>query len=70
MATPAPHPHRPVLDEELRTLRTSITRMGELVDRAITDAMLGLTARDVDRCTAVVAEDARLNALHREVREL
>ena len=44
--------------------------MGELVDEGISQAMTGLARRDVDRCTAVIAEDARLNALHHDVREL
>jgi len=64
------HPHRPVLDEELRRLRARVARMGELVDEGISQAMTGLARRDVDRCTAVIAEDAHLNALHRDVREL
>ncbi len=68
--TPTPsHPHRPVLDEELGRLRACVVRMGELVDHGICEAMAGLARRDIDRCTAVVAEDARINALHLEVRE-
>lgn len=70
MTKPPPHPHRPVLEEDLGRLRTSVTQMGELVDGAIAQAMAGLASRDVDRCTAVIAEDTRVNALLRDVREL
>jgi phosphate transport system protein len=64
------HPHRPVFEEELRGIRGAVTRMGELVDRAISLAASGLAERDVDACTVVIAEDARINELQREVREL
>jgi phosphate transport system protein len=70
MAPAPPHPHRPLLDEELGRLRAWLARMGELVDAGIGEAMAALAARDVDRCTAVVAGDAALNALHHDVREL
>jgi phosphate transport system protein len=52
------------------TLRALVTQMGDLVDGAIARAMIGLERRDVDACTAVIAEDARINALHRDVRDL
>jgi phosphate transport system protein len=64
------HPQRPVFDEELRGVRAAVTRMGELVDRAISLAAAGLAERDVDACTVVIAEDARINELQRQVREL
>jgi phosphate transport system protein len=70
MSPPPSHPHRPVLDDELGRLRGWVLRMGELVDRGICQAMAGLAQRDIDRCTAVIAEDARINALHLDVREL
>ncbi|HVS42713.1 MAG TPA: phosphate signaling complex protein PhoU [Candidatus Dormibacteraeota bacterium] len=63
------HPQRSVFDEELRTTRLAVTEMGELVDRAISGAMVGLMERDVDACAVVIAEDARINELQREVRE-
>jgi phosphate transport system protein len=64
------HPQRPLFDAELRGVRTAVTQMGELVDRAICGAASGLAERDVDACTVVIAEDARINELQREVREL
>jgi phosphate transport system protein len=64
-----PHPQRPVFDEELRGVRAAVTQMGELVDRAISRAATGLEERDVETCTAVIAEDARINELQRDVRE-
>jgi phosphate transport system protein len=65
-----PHPQRPVFDEELRGVRTAVTQMGELVDKAISRAATGLAERDIDACTAVIAEEARINELQRDVREL
>ena len=70
MTFAAPHPHRPVLDDELEKLRTTVARMGELVDVAMARALVGLTDRDVETCTAVIVDDAGVNALHREAREL
>jgi phosphate transport system protein len=70
MTPTSPHPHRPVLDEELGQLRAWVARMGELVDGGIGQAMAGLATRDVEGCTAVIAEDARLNSLNKNVREL
>src|SRR5579872_4423843 len=70
MTPTSPHHHRPVLDEELGKLRALVMGMGELVDGGISRAMAGLATRDVDRCTTVIAEDAHLNTLHKNVREL
>jgi phosphate transport system protein len=67
---PRPHPHRPLLQEQLARLRALVAQMGELVHVAIARAMVGLASRDVDACAAVIAEDARLNALHRDARDL
>ncbi len=70
MSSTPSHPHRPVLDDELARLRACVVLMGELVDRGICQAMAGLARRDIDRCTAVISEDARINALHLDAREL
>jgi phosphate transport system protein len=70
MSEPLPHPHRKELDAELLRVRGCVNHMGDLVDRAISRAMWGLTERSVDICSAVVAEDAEINDLQRELREL
>lgn len=70
MSEPAPHPHRPLLDQELVRVRDCVTRLGELVDQAITRSIWGLQERNVDICAAVIAEDATVNDLQRELREL
>jgi phosphate transport system protein len=70
MSEPLAHPHRSVLESELRRLRDTLSVMGELIDRAISRGMWGLVERDVDICNAVIAEDSRVNELQREVREL
>lgn len=65
-----PHPRRGLLEQELARVRADIIQMGELVDGAISRAITGLLERDVDNCTIVIAEDARVNERQREVREL
>ena len=64
------HIHRPELQGELEKLRSGTVRLGEYVDRAIERAIWGLTERNVDLCTAVVEEDAEVNDLERQLREL
>ena len=63
------HPQRSAFDEELRAVRSAVNEMGDLVDRAISGAMVGLMEREVDACAVVIAEDARINELQRDVRE-
>jgi len=70
VSEPLLHPHRSVLDEELRRLRDGVTEMGELVDKAISRAMWGLTQRSVDVCTSVIEDDHKVNELQRQLREL
>lgn len=65
-----PHLHRPELQGELVRIRAGTARLGELVDRAINRAIWGLTERNADLCTAVIEEDAEVNDLQREMREL
>jgi phosphate transport system protein len=57
-------------DAELQRIRDVVLSMGDLVDRAMTRATRGLVDRDVELCTAVMRDDARVNALLVEVREL
>jgi phosphate transport system protein len=64
------HTHRPELRDELERLRSGTLRLGEFVDRAIEKSMWGLTERNVDLCTAVIEEDAEVNDLERQLREL
>ena len=70
MAEPLLHPHRGILDDELKRLRTFVTDMGELVEGAITQAMAGLTEREISLCNKVIAEDSVLNEHQRQLREL
>jgi len=57
-------------DAELQRIRDLVLTMGDEVDRAMTRATHGLVDRDIDLCTAVMRDDARINALLIEVREL
>jgi phosphate transport system protein len=55
---------------ELAGIRQLVVLMGEAVDRAITRAVCGLVDRDVDVCSGVIAEAARLRSLQAELRRL
>ena len=57
-------------DGRLGRLRELILRMGDEVERAITQATTGLVSRDVELCGGVIHDDARVNALLVQVREL
>jgi phosphate transport system protein len=70
MTEPLPHPHRKELDRELLRVRDCVNNMGDRVDRAISRAIWGLTERSVDMCNAVIAEDADINDLQRDLREV
>ena len=70
MSEPLLHPHRALLDDELTRLRDIVTDMGEFVDKAITNAMLALTDRELSLGARVIAEDSVLNERQRELREL
>ncbi len=62
--------HAGALDARLTRIRELVLNMGDDVDRAIARATAGLVSRDVELCAAVIHEDARVNALLIEVREL
>jgi phosphate transport system protein len=54
-------------DEELDQLRGSILEMGGLAEAAIGDAMEALVRRDPEAAAAVVARDARIDALEIDI---
>ncbi|MBC7985208.1 MAG: phosphate signaling complex protein PhoU [Sphingomonadaceae bacterium] len=54
-------------DEELGFLRASICEMGGLAEAAIRDAMAALMAVDTAAADAVIARDARIDALETEI---
>jgi phosphate transport system protein len=54
-------------DEQLRRLRDMVARMGGLAERQVHDATIALVRRDVVLAAEVVARDAALDALEREV---
>ncbi|MBJ7595181.1 MAG: phosphate signaling complex protein PhoU [Candidatus Dormibacteraeota bacterium] len=66
---PLAHPHRPSLEIEQRQIRDLVLEMGEMVDRAIDHATRALIDRDVQMASAVIADDAVLNARQAEVHE-
>jgi len=64
------HPHRSVMDQEMRRVREVILLMGEHVEKSIIQATVALTDRDVGLATTVVASDAHVNDLQTEIRNL
>ncbi|MFM2148338.1 MAG: phosphate signaling complex protein PhoU [Pseudomonadota bacterium] len=54
-------------DEQLRKLREMVARMGGLAERQVHDATSALVRRDVQLAAQVVARDAALDALEREI---
>ena len=54
-------------DEQLRRLRDMVARMGGLAERQVHDSTIALVRRDVALAAEVVARDAALDALEREV---
>jgi len=56
-------------DEELKTLKEKILRMGAMVEEQIAHAIKALVERDSDRARRVIENDHRVNALDVEVDE-
>jgi phosphate transport system protein len=54
-------------DEELDTLRATISEMGGLAEAAIRESMEALVRRDIAAATAVVERDRRIDALEAQV---
>ena len=54
-------------DEQLRKLRDMVARMGGLAERQVHDATSALVRRDAQLAAQVVARDAALDALEREI---
>jgi phosphate transport system protein len=70
MSDVADHSLRSVLDRELQEARELAVAMGAFVEEAIPESVGGLVAASPERCDAVVAADAELNALQLKVRDL
>ena len=56
-------------DAELQDLRRSISEMGGIAERMLTDASNALVRRDTPLAQTVMAADSRLDALQRDVEE-
>jgi phosphate transport system protein len=70
MNEPLSHPHRSVFQREMERIRGATLILGDMVDAAIVHAVEALVNRDVLASTRIIAGDARINELQREVREL
>ncbi len=56
-------------DHDLNTLRSSIAEMGGISEKMLADAVTALVRRDETLAQQVIASDARLDTLQREVEE-
>ncbi len=54
-------------DEDLRKLRDLVSRMGGIAERQVAEATTALIRGDSDLANAVIARDAQLDALEREI---
>ena len=58
------------LDGGVDRLSTVVQEMGDLVGNAMERLVLGFSEQDGENSTALVVDDARIEALHREARDL
>lgn len=56
-------------DEDLASLRSKIAEMGGIAEKMLGDATLALVRRDAALAQTIIAADARLDALQRDVEE-
>lgn len=56
-------------DEDLQEIAGKVAEMGGIAEKLVADAVHALARRDVDRAGAVIARDAAVDALQREVEE-
>jgi phosphate transport system protein len=56
-------------NQELASVKVGVLRMGSMVEQAIAASMRALVERDNELAERVIAEDERLNELHRQLRE-
>ena len=56
-------------ENDLRNLKRRIVEMGGLVERAVADSIQALARRDAELAKALIAADARVDAMQREVEE-
>ena len=56
-------------DADLESLRSAIAEMGGIAEKQLGDAVTALVRRDAALANAVIAADARLDALQREIEE-
>jgi phosphate transport system protein len=57
----------PGFEKSLEDLRVDILLMASLVRRSVSNAKIGLTQRDEDYCSAVIADDEEVDLLEKQV---
>lgn len=60
-------PSRVALDRDERLVKDGILRMGSMVETQIRDAIRAIGERDAELAARVIAEDARVNEMQREI---
>jgi phosphate transport system protein len=69
-ANPTAHPARPLLDQDMASIKDQVLRMGSLVEDAIRAAIQALTEHDAAAATAVIVNDRRINEMQRDISTL
>src|SRR5688572_9036860 len=69
-ANPTAHPARPLLDQDMASIKDQVLRMGSLVEDAIRAAIQALTEHDAAAATAVIVNDRRINEMQRAISTL
>ncbi len=60
---------RGMLDHELTVIQNDVLRLGSMVEQAIQRSIQALKERDVDLAHAIIADDAKINALRYAIEE-
>jgi phosphate transport system protein len=58
-----------MLDHELTVIQNDVLRLGSMVEQAIQRSIQALKERDVDLAHAIIADDAKINALRYAIEE-
>ncbi len=61
---------RTILDEQLQTITTNITKLGELIERALEQSLQAVETGDMALCGLVIASDTEMDDLRAEIDRL
>lgn len=61
--------HRPLLEQELNTLRDDLLRMSSLLDRALDRTMIAFSTYDLNLARSVIEDGQQMDALHFRIQQ-